>query len=52
MVFIAILASIQMKKEKKFEASQINSNHYPAPLVSVIVPPYNEETNAAEQLKA
>ena len=52
MVIMAILASIQMKKEKKFEASQINRNHYPTPLVSVIVPAYNEEINAARTVES
>ncbi len=53
MAIMALFASIQMRKEKKAAALLAGKIiHYPAPLVSVIVPAYNEEVNAARTVES
>ncbi len=52
MVIMALLASFQMRKEKKTILAGIQNIIYPTPMVSVIIPAYNEEINAVRTIES
>jgi poly-beta-1,6 N-acetyl-D-glucosamine synthase len=52
MILVGVLAYLQKRKEKKLAISGIAGPVLPTPLVSVIVPAYNEEVNAARTIKS